>query len=61
MSLRARVLGVGLVGPGLAGWRESRAVLAGEAPYVAAPTTIPSPEALPATELLSFEYRHSMK
>ena len=50
MSLTARVLGVGLVGPGLAGWRESRAVLAGEAPYVAAPTTIPSPEALPATE-----------
>ena len=50
MSLPARVLGVGLVGPGLAGWRESRAVLAGEAPYAPAPTAIPSPEALPATE-----------
>ena len=50
MSLAGRVLGVGLVGPGLAGWRESRAVLAGEAPYVPAATSIPAPEALPATE-----------
>ncbi len=50
MSLSARVLGVGLVGPGLAGWRESRAVLAGEEPYVLATTAIPSPESLPPTE-----------
>ena len=50
MTLSARVLGVGLVGPGLAGWRESRGVLAGEAAYVYAPTVIPAPEALPATE-----------
>jgi hypothetical protein len=50
MSLAARVLGVGLVGPGLAGWRESRAVLAGERPHESARTAVPSPEALPATE-----------
>jgi len=50
MTLAARVLGVGLVGPGLAGWREAREVLAGRAAYSFAPTVIPSPEALPATE-----------
>jgi hypothetical protein len=50
MRLTARVLGVGLVGPGLAGWRESRALLVGQTPYAPAPTAIPSPEALPATE-----------
>jgi len=50
MSLAARVLGVGLVGPGLAGWREARAILAGTASHVLAATVIPSPEALPATE-----------
>jgi len=50
MTLAARVLGVGLVGPGLAGWREAREVLAGRAPYSPAPTVIPSPDALPATE-----------
>ena len=50
MSLSARVLGVGLVGPGLAGWREARAILAGDAPHVHAPTVIPSPESLPPTE-----------
>jgi hypothetical protein len=50
MKLSARVLGVGLVGPGLAGWHEARAILSGAAPYAPAPTVIPSPEALPATE-----------
>jgi len=50
MALAARVEGVGLVGPGLAGWEESRAILAGKKPYVASPTAIPTPEALPATE-----------
>jgi hypothetical protein len=50
MSLAGRILGVGLVGPGLPGWRESRPVLAGDAPHVPAPTAIPTPEALPATE-----------
>ncbi len=50
MTLAARVLGVGLVGPGLAGWREAREVLAGRAGYSPAATVIPSPDALPATE-----------
>ncbi len=50
MKLAARVEGVGLVGPGLAGWREAREVLAGRARYVPAPTAIPIPEALPAVE-----------
>ena len=50
MTLAGRILGVGLIGPGLAGWRESRAVLSGEVAYAPAPTVIPVPEALPATE-----------
>lgn len=45
-----RVLGVGLVGPGLADWASGREILAGRAPHVPAPTVLPSPEALPATE-----------
>ena len=50
MSLEARVLGVGVVGPGLPSWSGARAILAGATPYVPAPTVIPSPEALPPTE-----------
>ena len=33
MTLAARVEGIGLVGPGLAGWPHARAVLCGSAPY----------------------------
>jgi hypothetical protein len=50
MRLAARVEGVGLVGPGLCGWDESREILAGRKPYVHAPTVIPAPDALPAVE-----------
>ncbi|HEX3097027.1 MAG TPA: beta-ketoacyl synthase chain length factor [Usitatibacter sp.] len=50
MSLSARIRGVGLVGPGLAGWALAREALAGRAPYVTGPTVLPAPEALPATE-----------
>lgn len=50
MSLAGRILGVGLVGPGLPGWRDSRPILAGDAAHAAAATVIPVPEALPATE-----------
>ena len=50
MRLAARIEGVGLVGPGLQGWTESRAILAGNAPYESRPTVIPAPEALPAVE-----------
>jgi hypothetical protein len=50
MSLAGRIVGVGLIGPGLQGWNESRAILSGDAPHAPAPTAIPTPEALPATE-----------
>ena len=50
MKLAARIAGLGLFGPGLPGWNASRPILAGEAPYEARATVIPSPEALPATE-----------
>jgi beta-ketoacyl synthase-like protein len=50
MRLAARIAGVGLVGPGLAGWSAARATLAGRAPYAPAPTRLAAPEALPATE-----------
>lgn len=45
-----RLLGVGLVGPGLADWNAGREILAGRSPYAPAATVLPSPEALPATE-----------
>jgi hypothetical protein len=50
MTLRARIRGVGLVGPGWTSWPEARDALAGRSPYVASATSAPSPEALPATE-----------
>ena len=50
MTLAATVEGIGLVGPGLAGWSASCAVLAAGAAYAPSPTVIPMPEALPATE-----------
>lgn len=42
--------GIGLWGPGLAGWEQACAVLAGRQPYVAAPTTLPAVERLPPAE-----------
>ncbi len=50
MKLAARIEGIGLVGPGLAGWSASRAILNGEVPYVPRATVLPAPEALPANE-----------
>jgi hypothetical protein len=50
MRLAARIAGIGLVGPGLAGWSAGRETLAGRAPYTPSPTRLPAPEALPATE-----------
>jgi hypothetical protein len=40
----------GVLGPGLPGWSEARAVLSGAAPYVPAPAPEPAPALLPATE-----------
>ena len=48
--IRVYVEGVGLAGPGLTGWPESRAVLAGPGPYRPAPTVIPPPVQLPPAE-----------
>ena len=50
MKLAARIEGIGLVGPGLAGWSGARDAICGVAPFVMAATAIPPPEALPATE-----------
>ena len=50
MKLAARVEGVGLAGPGLAGWKQAREILAGREPLDAKPTIIPPAEGLPAVE-----------
>jgi len=42
--------GIGLFGPGLAGWEQACDVLAGRQPYVAAPTVLPAAEKLPPAE-----------
>lgn len=44
------ISGIGVLGPGLAGWAAALPVLAGEAPLDAAPLTPPAPALLPATE-----------
>jgi len=48
--LGAYVEGVGLLGPGLTGWASGARILAGEAPWVSAPTVLPAPEGLPPAE-----------
>ncbi len=45
-----RVLGVGLVGPGLTSWADAQTVLRGEAPYASAAAVIPAPTCLPPAE-----------
>lgn len=50
MTMRAAILGVGLWGPGLFGWPESRAVLTGAAPLIADDQPPPAPALLPANE-----------
>jgi len=42
--------GIGLIGPGLAGWEAARPVLAGQAPYREAATIVPAVDLLPAAE-----------
>lgn len=48
--MRVFVEGVGVLGPGLAGWQASRPLLAGSAAYVAAPTVLTASELLPPAE-----------
>lgn len=49
-QLTAYIEGIGLVGPGLQGWSDSRAILAGESAYESRKTVLPSPAALPPAE-----------
>ncbi|MGH8255204.1 MAG: beta-ketoacyl synthase chain length factor, partial [Steroidobacteraceae bacterium] len=44
------VIGVGLHGPGLAGWEASRGVLAGHEPFAGEPPPLPSPAILAPNE-----------
>jgi len=50
MKIEAYVTGIGVLGPGLDGWPESRGVLAAERPYAPLPTVLPPPALLSATE-----------
>ncbi len=51
VTVTADVLGIGLIGPGLAGWDAARAVLRGEADHdAAARTAVPPPQRLPPAE-----------
>jgi hypothetical protein len=50
VSLAVGIAGIGVLGPGLPGWAQAEAVLAGRAPYLPAPLTPPAPALLPATE-----------
>ncbi len=50
MTLRVGVAGIGLLGPGLAGWAQAVPVLAGREPYTHAPLVPPAPALLPPTE-----------
>jgi hypothetical protein len=49
-ALSFGIAGVGLLGPGLNDWAGGRALLADPGRHVAAPTVLPAPERLPATE-----------
>ena len=48
--IAACIDGVGVLGPGLAGWTAARAILAGEAPYLAAEMPRPVIDLLPPAE-----------
>jgi hypothetical protein len=48
--MRVYIEGIGICGPGLAGWSDSIAALSGAAPYQSTQTIIPVPGLLPPTE-----------
>lgn len=48
--MRVHVEGIGLLGPGLAGWEDSRTILAGDSPYVATPAVLTASPLLPPAE-----------
>jgi hypothetical protein len=49
-TLQARVLGIGVIGPGLADWTTGAALLRDPATWPATATAVPPPQRLPATE-----------
>lgn len=49
-ALDACVLGIGVLGPGLADWASAAAVLSGQQAYLAARTELPAPQSLPPAE-----------
>lgn len=49
-TLTAYIEGIGLLGPGLNNWPDSRAVICGHQPYLPARTVLPLPALLPAAE-----------
>ena len=49
-GLVAYVSGIGVLGPGLCGWPETKAVLSGRQAWVRTETQLPVPETLPPTE-----------
>jgi hypothetical protein len=50
MKLRARIEGIGVLGPGLTGWPEAREVLGGGSPLAERATALPAPDLLPPAE-----------
>ena len=48
--IRVVIEGIGVAGPGLSGWPATRAILAGEAAYEAAPLAVAASALLPASE-----------
>jgi hypothetical protein len=50
MRLSAYIGGIGVLGPGLANWPQTAAVLSGKQPYLPAPTVLPVPAMLPPAE-----------
>ena len=50
MTLNAYLDGIGVLGPGLNGWPDCAAILAGRRAYSCAPTMLPVPSMLPAAE-----------
>jgi hypothetical protein len=50
MKVEAYLGGIGVLGPGLGSWSDAREVLLGRRDYESAPTVLPAPSILPATE-----------
>lgn len=48
--MRAYVEGIGLLGPGLPGWEQSRAILTGDCAYMASPAVLTASPLLPPAE-----------